>query len=295
MAAPTAPDLTSITTEALKRAGYSNPSSAELTRAQTYHIREVKNELYTRLKNLKSLQVVSYTPTIIGQNKYANPTDYGTEMTITLLYGTHTGTLQAGSASAFTLSATEAISSDEAIGRQILITSGTGAGSCSQITSYNATTKVGGVTPDFTTAPAISSGYMVVDTYYPLIQSPSWDADNLSRLTDKDRPTHYFPTGNSTDGEILLYPNPDKVYGMQMRYYTDIMNIDLASTLMTTIYQKYENVWIQGCLVRALQGKDDRRYTLEYQKYEKMLAELEMAEQYGMELGNLQMRISESF
>ena len=176
MAAPTAPTLISISTEGLKKAGYSDPNSTQLTRAQDQYMEEVKNDLSILLggRRLKYLYTTAYTVTTIGLHRYASPTDYANDMSMTALYGTTTGTAQTGAIGSVTLAATEDISSDAIIGRYILITSGTGASSSSQCTAYNSTTKVATVTPNFTTAPAASSGYMVVTDYYPLTQTPAW-------------------------------------------------------------------------------------------------------------------------
>src|SRR3990172_866822 len=217
MVAPTAPDLTSITTAGLNQAGYATPTTAQLTKAQDYWMREIKNDLAH--KKLKSLHTVSFLPTVIGRHRYSNPTNHGNDMTLTLLDGEHIGVAQAGSSSSITLAAAEGIVENAILGRYILITSETGVGSCSQCTAYDTTTKIATVSPNFTTAPAVNSDYMVVDAYYPLTQIPAWDVDMERNVTDKGRPAFYIPIGDADYGEILLYPTPDAIYGLPMRYY----------------------------------------------------------------------------
>jgi hypothetical protein len=256
-------------------------------------MREVKNDIFTRLRNFKSLQKTGYLPTTIGKHRYANPSDFGSQMNLTLMHGLHIGSAQGGAAGSITLASDEDISEDFILGKYVLVTSGTGASSCSQVTAYSTSTKIATVTPDFETAPAASSGYMVVDSYYDLSQEPIWDLDKNLTPTLRGQPTHYLPIGDADDGEFILYPAPDKVYGLQMRYYTDIMNVDLASTLMTTLYQKWENVWIQGVYVKALQDIDDNRYQFERQVYLGMLNDLVMREQYGMDLSNITIRVTD--
>ena len=290
-AAPTAPDLTSISTEALKQAGDTNPSSAKLTRAQTYWMREVKSEIFTRLKNLKPMQKTGYLPTTIGKHRYSNPSDFGSQMNLTLMSGAHTGTAQTGAVGSITLAADEDVTEDFILGKYVLVTSGTGASSCSQVTAYSTSTKVATVTPNFETAPAASSGYSVVDSYYPLKEALLPDYDTVLSGTVRNQPTHYITQGDSDDGEFILYPNPDKVYGLQIRYYADLMNIDLASSQMTYLYQRYENVWIQGVLVRALRGKNETRYLEERQIYDRYLMELQARETYGMDMSNISCRV----
>lgn len=293
MAAPTSPDITSVTTEGLKKAGYSSPTSAQLTRAQTYWLREIKNDIFMRLRNFKPMQKTAFLPTTIGKHRYANPSDFGSELNLTLMTGAHTGTAQAGAVGSITLASDEDISEDFILGQYILVTSGTGAGSCSQVTAYSTSTKIATVTPNFETAPAASSGYMVVDYYTNLKQKPVWELDENSTPTVRGVPTHYLPIGDSDDGEFILYPPPDKVYGLQMRYYADVMNLDLASTLMTSLYQRWENIWIQGVFVKALQDMDDSRYQFERQVYLGLMNDLVMREQYGVDLSNLTIKVGD--
>lgn len=292
MAAPTAPDLTSITTEGLKRAGYSAPSSADLSRAQVYWMREIKNDIAIRVKNAKFLHTTAYGVTAIGQSRYAVPTDFYSDLTLTLLYGSNTGTATGGAIGSITLAAAEDVTEDFMLGKQTIVTSGTGKNSCSQCTAYNTASKIATVTPNFAVAPASGSGYMAVDTYYPLKQKPVWELDELNFPTDSGRPEVFMPIGDTDDGEFILYPVPDEVYGMQMRYYADIMEVDLASTLMGTLYKKWESLWVQGIFVKALAGKNDKRYIEESRKYEYMLNGLAADARYGNDLSNLQMRIS---
>ncbi|MCR4286879.1 MAG: hypothetical protein NUW09_02570 [Deltaproteobacteria bacterium] len=292
MAAPTAPDLTSITTEGLKRSGITVPSSADLSRAQTYWMREIKNDIAVRIKNAKFLHTTAYGVTAIGQSRYAVPTDFYSDLTLTLLYGSNTGIATGGAVGSITLAANEDVTEGFMLGKQVLVTSGTGKNSFSQCTAYNPTTKADTVTPNFAVAPASGSGYMVIDTYYQLKQKPIWELDELNFPTDSGRSEVFMPIGDVDDGEFVLYPAPDKVYGMQMRYYADIMEVDLASTLMGTLYKKWESLWVQGIFVKALAGKNDKRYIEESRKYEYMLNGLAADARYGNELNNLQMRIT---
>lgn len=293
MAAPTAPDLTSITTEGLKKAGYTTPTSAQLTRAQTYWMREIKNDLHQALADLTLLQSVAFMLTVIGKHLYANPTGYSSVLSLNLLDGSHTGTAQTGAANSVTLAASESATSDYAIGKYILITAGTGAGSCSQITGYSATTKIATVTPNFTTTPVASDTYMIVETYYPLEEDLIYDIDTITYPTNKQRPTHFFMSGNKTSGEFILYPNPDKVYGIQMRYNLDFMTLDLADARMTTAYQRWESFFIYGIFMKALEDDDDNRFQLAVKEYQGKLADLVFREKYGKDSSTLTMRVVE--
>ena len=295
MAAPTAPTLTSLVTEALKKAGYSSPSSSLLTRAKDEWMEEVKHDIWTRAKKLKSLHTTSIMVTTNGQARYSMPTDFSSDMTMTLLDGNTTGTAQDGTVSTVTLASSETLGESDVIGKEILIYSGTGKGSFSQVTSYDSSTKVATVTPNFATAPTTGDEYMIVDTYYPLIQKPVWELDRTNYPSVRDRPTHFFPIGDSDYGEFILYPvpyrNSTKPWGIRLRYYANLLTLDLSSTLMSTLYQRWRNVWIQGVMVKALENDDDNRQLAVRDIYNNKLIELIMRETYGGDLSNLRCTI----
>jgi len=296
MAIPTAPTLTDLCTEGLKKAGYSSPSASQLTRAAGW-AEEVKWDLWNLSKNWKSLQTTAYGVTAIGQSRYAFPDDFNHDLTIDILYGDKTGLLQTATEGSATLASTEDIV-DDIRGYLLLITSGTGIGVCSQITAYNNTTKVATVTPNFTTTPLIGDGYMVIDTVYPLMQSVIVDRDNLNFPQTQDTPKYYFPVGQAVAdsdevGEFELYPTPDDIYGIQLRYYANLMLIDLTSYLMTTLYRRWRNIFIEGIKVRSLENDRDSRYIDAFKIYKILLNELKATETFGVDLSNLQIHISD--
>lgn len=270
MSAPTPPTVTTICTEGLKKAGLSNPSSIQLTRAQGW-MAEIKRDIVRRESRLKSLYTTTYKVCTIGQSRYDLPTDYYSDLSIMILDGANTGTAQSGSSSTVTFASDEDITSDFAIGRYTLITSGTGLGSYSQCVSYNETTKQAGVSPNFATAPVNGDGYMVVDINYPVevVSMPHIDIQNYS--TNKWIPRLAAIVGNSTVGQFYLWPAPDKAYGIQIRYYMNLMTLDLAGTLMSTLYQNLFDLWIQGIYAKQLQNDNSVKAKDELSTYYKML------------------------
>ena len=297
MAAPAVPTATSIVTEALKRAGYSNPSSAQITRGEGEYMAEVKNDIFMLGKKLKPLYTASVLVLTEGRSRYSNPTDYASDMVMDVMYGSHVGTLQAGAAGSFTLSATESIGATSIIGKDLLITSGTGIGSMSQVVTYSDTTKAGSPSPNFTTAPANGSGYMIVDTYQPLIQKPDWEMGKIDNIVGQGRPLYYFPIGDADYGEFILKPAPytsdTTVYALRMKYYANLLTLDLAGTLQSTLYHRWRNLYTQGVLAKQLQDDDDNRADRENQKYIGLLQAMILRETYGMDLTNLQMNTSD--
>lgn len=279
MAAPAAPTATSITTEALKKAGVSVPSSVQLTRAALW-LEEVKLDLSRTLKGryLTSLFTSTYSVTTAGRSKYSFPTDYAGRLSSSILDGTHTGTAQTGAVGSVTLAAAEDITSAAAQGRYILITSGTGLGSYSQITSYNSTTMIATVSPNFATAPVAGDGYLIVDWIWALDPDQLGKLDGQAATPSLQRPVAYTATGNSTTGDYTLWPTPDKVYGIQLRYYANLQTLDLAGTLISTLYLNLYDVFMQGVFVRQLQDEDDKRYPMEMGIYKSMLKQVALDE-----------------
>lgn len=295
MALPTVPTLTSIVTEALRKASYTNIPTLIQTRAETEWIDEIKsaimNDVNKNSRKLKPLFKTSYTVSTIGIHRYSNPSDYSSDLNLVLMTGSNTGTLQAGAAGTFTLASTEDVTAAFAIGKYILITSGTGIYSCSQISAYNATTKAGSVSPDFIVTPAVGDGYMIIDRVRDLVEKDVTKFDLMS-FTVKAEPLNYYPIGSASYGEFILYPTPDAVYGLQMRYYADLLRVDLSSTLMSTLYEKWRAMWVQGIYVKALQNIDDSNAMKETKMfYEYTLPSFINKEAHGVEWDDLQFNV----
>lgn len=298
MAAPTLPTRTTIVTEAIKKAGHASPSAAQITRAEDYWMNEIANDIWNRCKTLKSLQTTAVMVTTDGLDRYSMPTDYSHGMTMEVLDGNSTGTAQAGAAGSITLAATETFVAGDLLGKEILVYEGTGKGSCSTITAYDTTTKVATVTPNFTTAPAASDKYMIVDSYRKLDEKPLWNLAGIAASPQRDKPSCYIPSGDADYGEFTLFPTPYRTnsvpYGIRQRYYANLMTLDLAGTLMATLYSRWRNVWIQGVFAKQLQDDNDDRAMIEMQAYGNMLTGLIMREQYGMDLSSLQCTVGDN-
>ena len=278
MAAPTAPTLVSITTEALKKAEYSNPSSVMLTRAQDEYMAEVKADICRKERRLKSLYKTGYTATTIGKSRYGNPPDYFSDLSLTLLEGTQTGTAQAGSTSTITLAADEDITEDWAKGKEILDTTTKGF---SQITTYSTSTKIAGVVPDFETSAATSDGYIIIENYYSgpaFYKVGSTEFDNIYQPTSKSRPLAYTEYKSPTTGEFCVTPAPDKVYGIQMKYFANLLTLDLASTLMSTLYHNWRDIFVYGVASKQLFNDNNVKFDKVYALYQTALESMILEE-----------------
>jgi hypothetical protein len=293
MSAPTPPTAATIVSEALSKAGESSPSSALTTRGNLW-LEEIKNDIALRTKTLKSLQKTRGLVFNKGQSTYSMPSDFAGqgEISISILDGSNTGVLQTATSTTATLASSFSATEDFMIGKEILITSGTGVYQISQVTGWDNSTKIATVVA-WGTTPAALDGYLVIETYRDLRQGPVWNYDRNLYTMIKQKPFEFFPTGDVDYGEFILDCPPDKAYGGMIRYYVDIMTVDLASTLISTIYQKYRNVWIQGVYARRLQDIDDDRAPKEMQSYYNLLQVMIASETFGNALSELQARVSD--
>ena len=298
MASTTPPTATTLVSEGLRKAGYASPSSTLITRAEDFFMPEIFNDIWTLAKKPKFLHTTAVLVLTEGQSRYANPTDYSSDMEMTLIFGERSGIAQDGSANSVTLAADDSFVNTDIIGRDILISSGTGKGSMSQVVTYDDTTKIATVSPDFTTAPAASSGYLVITKHKHLLQTPSFEFDRIvDNETELGEPTNFMPLGSANEGEFILYPVPfttnDGLFALRLRYYANIMELDLSGTLIATIYSRLRNVFIAGVKAKQLEDDDDNRQQLARQEYTSILQAVILREQYGMDLSNLNLVVSD--
>lgn len=291
MAVPADPTVSQLVSEAFKKAGELNPSSDLTTRGEGSWMEEIKNDIWKRSKKLKRLHVTAHGVMAKGLSRYSMPTDFSSDLDLAILDG-NTGTAQAGSINTLTLAATETYQEGDILGLDLLINSGQGQASSSQITSYNSTTKVATVTPDFKASPSTSSGYMIVNKEYNVDQKHIGQYQIYKELS-LGRPTVVFPIGDEDYGEMILNRPPDKAYGMRLRYYANLMKIDTSTTHFSTILLEYRNVFMSGLLWKAYQFFDDDRQENQWSRYQAELNSLILRETYGVDLQGLQDHVSD--
>ena len=75
---------------------------------------------------------------------------------------------------------------------------------------------------------------MIIDTEYPLSVDYVRKFDSEMYPMNKNRPTVIFPVGDEDNGEFLTLENPDKTYGVRIRYYQDLSEM---KSLFFTIFR----------------------------------------------------------
>lgn len=293
MAIPTQPTAELICTEALKRKlNGSTPSSASVTRAEDYGLEKVKRDIMLLGRLWRPLIQTAYDITIDGVSKYANDSDFEEYIGITLIWGDHTGTLTVVTDdSNVTLAADEDVAQENAEGKYLLITGGTGADQCEQIDDYTESTKAVKLRADVSTSLDTTSTYMICDQFRDLKMEAPFRRDSLQYgLQDKPRAFYNYP--DSTYGYFELYPVPDAVYGVKKRYFADLLRLDITGTLYTTILRRWAGIFEQGVYAWSL-GEDDNRYQYEHAMYLAMLKDLKARELYLNDETNLQIRVED--
>lgn len=297
MAAPTAPTRATILSEALNIAGYgASPASALTTRGQEW-FEEIKNEIWMRERKLKSLMTSSIQALTNGLPLYSNPSDYASDLALTFLTGTVYGTAQAGAASTITLAASTSSTEADLIGKEVYVYSGTGSGQRARITAYNSSTKVATVSPSWSTTPDNTSLYLIVGHYRPLDQKPLWYIQQASQRAALGEPVIFCPLGDSQYGKYQIHPTPYRTDSQPMlllqEYYANLMTLDLAGTLMATLYQNWREVWHKGIIARAWRDMDDNRQILGLQEADAAIRRMIGREKYGADMSVISSRVTD--
>lgn len=274
MAVPVDPTVSSIVTQALKRAGRTTPTATQITEATDHALQEVKADIMLVAATHPHLQVTSTLVTTRGQQRYAIPMDANDHISISLLDGPDEwrGTAQSGGTSSITFAAGFSGDPNGVEGKYVIITSGTGIEEYRQIIDYDDSTKVATVALPWTSSPNSSSTYLIVSAYYPLYPlDVPMELDKITTQTSLGIPKYV----SIFSQEFFLYPVPDKsTYGLLNRYWSDLSKLDESNTLFIQLLREWRSLWIQGIAVKSMQRFDEDRYGSELGVYNFMLQNL---------------------
>lgn len=289
MAIPTQPTAAIIVTEALSRKlNGATPATADVTRATSYGLEMVKRAIMNMGHLWKPLILTTYDVSIEGVSRYANDSDFEKYVSITIMEGSQTGTLSAVTDSQnFVLAADEDVSKENAEGKFLLITSGTGVDQCEQIDDYTVSTKAVKLRAGYSTEPDTSSTYLICDEFRELEIKPMFRREGLVDYGRKDKPSMAVTYPDSTYGYFELYPVPDAVYGIKKTYFSDLRRLDITGDLYSTLLRRWAGVLEQGVYVWSL-GEDDDRYPRESAIFAGMLQGLRARDLFMMDESNLQ-------
>ena len=298
MAQPTNPTILSLVTEGLRQARIFSPTASQLTIYQNEVMEQLKNDLWQELKQAKPLMTFSYAILTPGQSRYSCPADFSSDMTMVILTGLTIGQVSFGSGSSITVPPSSAqLDANQTIGKDLVIIAGSASSSVSQIVGV-VTNADGSATitvyPSFQATPDSSSTFMIIDNQYPV------EADHIAnydkyRTAGLSRPRKFFSMGDENYDEFIFDVAPDGNYPyvIRMRYFVNIMTLDLASPLMISLYLKFREYWIKGIKAQALNDNDDTTFPQALQEKSSKLQELIMSQQYGTDIHTLRQHVED--
>jgi hypothetical protein len=271
MAVAANPSVSSIVTQALKRAGRTNPTATQITEAADHALQEVKADIMLVAPTHPSLRRTATLCTARGQQRYPLPEDWNEQDSIMLLSGPDDwlGELQDAEGTTITLDAALSVAEDDILSKYILLTDGIGQGEYREIVSYNNGTKVAEVEAPWVNIPVDGVAYTIITSHKQL-----WPSDTAADFDKRLYPTSIgIPTFAAINGdEFLLYPVPDKsTYGLLNRYSVDLALVDEAGLLFVKLLREWRSTWIQGVAVKSMQRFDEDRYQGELNVYKQML------------------------
>jgi hypothetical protein len=266
MALPTTQTATLIVTEALNKAGVSNPSSVRITRFIDFALEEIKNDLFQR----KDWKLYEDTKVLIPDayvQRIADPTDFQKMLQVKFYDGTHKGTMQTATASTIDLEADEDITEEGIKGKLVFMTSGNAKAESSRVVSYNESTMQAGIKPNWGTTPT-SGGYMVADIEKELVYLPN---ESIAAVAA----TGYPSVISFFDKEFYLDVVPDKsTYAIMMKFLVAVHQLDLTSTRYTTLLTEWRTALVAGVYWKVLLDDDDDRAKGAEVQYERSVLKL---------------------
>jgi len=263
--------IANLVTQALKQAGRTTPSTAQITDATNFQFRRVKSDIASYSGRHEVLLKQAVTATVDGVQKYAWPTDAHYMKSVVLLDGPDEwrGTATAGATTSITLAASLDVSdANQLRGRWLATTGGTGASQITQIVGWDNGTKVATVEPDFITATASGTTYLIANDHTKLWhrdKATEWDTLQVPSLRGRAL------RGSMSGRNLWLEYTPDKIYVLWWDYWAYLDRLDDAGSVVLGHIREYYSLWSQGLTAWLCQRYDEDRYETEMAVYKALL------------------------
>jgi len=283
-----------ICTEALKRAGIFSPTVAEITRARTEWLEEVKTDIWNRADingntRLRTLHTTAVAPLTKGQRRYALPGDFDEELSVTLLDSDKNLIMDAVATAAigvakanftFDVSTSDAVTEVRLLGHYVLFYSGTAKGQFREVVSFPSANKCEvDITWDTGKIPASADKARIINRTTDIEEVGIQEGDDLLYSKGTGKPSRFFKYNDA----FYLDKAPDQdYYGLRLRYYADLTRLTVetdnqlstASAAMQDVYRKWRNVLVLGVLKIALFSHGDEMYNTAGGEYELAISNL---------------------
>lgn len=272
MAVPSPLGQSGIVREGMRRALGRAPISGEVVRGHDIWFPELLNEIWGLKPGEATHRLIEQTAVIRlteGSQRFDLPVDFAEPISLTVLDGTARDTMQSATSTTATLVSTDTTDSTSRIGRRLVTLSGTGAGQLRTILGWTAP-QVTSMDSPWTTTPNSTTTYLVADTDVRLTPLGADELERYSDTTFRDRPAKYRLIASTFD----VFPVPDKIYPLLLRYWVNMVRLDLASAAYQRLLTDWQAVHIQGIYVKTLLDEQDTLYESQYRIYRDMIAAL---------------------
>ena len=258
MAVPTPPTINSLITEAYRRCGIANPSTAQLLRATDEWLEEVKQEI----SDAKTWHTAEETMVVIPQpylQVYAMPSPLVRVQRVRFYRGATKGTAQTGTTSTITVAAGTGSSTWN--GRKIFLTSGAGAAQVGRITGVSGGVVAVSCTWDL--APTSSTTYMVADTER-FVSGPE-----RGFLMSGINPSTSILKWDFVEQNLRFWPPVDAAleYALEIDGEVDLSLIDNGDARITRLLREWRVPIVRGLMVRIKEDQDDPDVDRDERKY----------------------------
>lgn len=269
--------IADLVTEALRNAGRTSPTAAQITAGTNFQFRRVKSDIALRSSRHEALKTTAVTVTSDGRQRYSWPTNANHIRGVSLLDGPDEwrGTATAGSTTTITLAASLSITDENDVkGKYIITTGGTGSLQIRQVSAWDNTTKVATVGQAWGTAPASGTTYLIASQHQRLwIMDKTLDWDAIPN--PGSRGLSYAAA--LIDREIWLEHTANKVYVLWWDYYAHLDYLDNTSDVILRHIRQFYTLWSQGLSTWFCQRYDENRYQAELAVYDNLLLAYESA------------------
>lgn len=286
-----------ICVEALKRAGIFSPSVAEITRARTEWLEEVKTDIWNRADingntRLRTLHTTAVAPLTKGQRRYSLPGDFDEELSVTFLDGDKDLTVEGDGVAAsgatkacftFDTTASDSVTEADLLGHYVFFYSGKAKGQFREVVSFPLANKcevdITWDTSGGDKTPASDDKARIINRTTDIEEVGIQEGDDLLYSKGTGKPSRFFKYNDA----FYLDKAPDQdYYGLRLRYYADLTRLTVetdnqlstAATAMQDVYRKWRNVLVLGVLKIALFSHGDEMFINAGGEYELAISNL---------------------
>lgn len=261
------PTISGIVSEGMRQALGRAATSGEVARGLDIWIPEIHGDIWFGSNTHKLIETTTMVLLQEGQQVYDLPSDCESVIDLTVLDGAARGTLQSATASTATLAATDTAPATARIGRELITLSGIGSGQRRTIYGWTAP-QATSLSANWSTLPTSSTTYLVADIYKEVRKMLEDAFLQESDRTMRDRPNRWVQHART----YAVFPVPDQIYPLLIRYWVALARIDIASTAMTDLLKTWRSLYHQGIFVKTLRDEDDARYDKEEATYRGMIS-----------------------